>query len=79
MRNLVEYPITVAEIVECLTAMSNEAAAENARTGVCGNLRPLILLEAAAIVEAAEKRRTLEKALTGLQQASDYLEKKNEA
>jgi hypothetical protein len=51
MRNLLEYPITKEEIVECL--------AELARTfdnlELCGDMRPLLLKRAIKIIKSAKE------------------------
>jgi hypothetical protein len=49
MRNIVKYPITESEIVECLERLSKEILDE----GSCGDIRPLCLKAAAEIVQAA--------------------------
>lgn len=46
MRNLVQYPITYDEIIECLTEASEDAS----RMGLIGDMRPLLLKYAADIV-----------------------------
>lgn len=49
MRNLLEYPITSVEIEGCLIALADELATE----GGVGDMRPLLLREAAKIVSRA--------------------------
>lgn len=75
MRDLSQHPITAEEIVECLTTMASELSAENAKGDNVGDVRPLLLLEAAAIVERAEAKRTADSAIRGLEQAYEYLKK----
>ena len=49
MRNLSEYPITTAEIEACLLRLSEESSSQ----GRIGDMRPLLLREAAKIVANA--------------------------
>jgi hypothetical protein len=50
MRNLLVYPITIIEIEECLLRLSDEINAEER----IGDMRPLLLREAAKIVVRAD-------------------------
>ena len=43
MRNILKYPVTTQEIVECLTKLSDEILDE----GRMGDMRPLLLTMAA--------------------------------
>ena len=51
MRNILEYPPTTAEIVECLRELSKELLAGEPSMG---DMRPLLLEMAASIVQRAE-------------------------
>ena len=46
MRNLVEYPITIGEICQCLDRLSDEINKEER----IGDMRPLLLQEASRII-----------------------------
>jgi hypothetical protein len=48
MRNLVEYPITHEEIMECLARLSEVLSYD--KTGLVGDMRPLLLDRATEIV-----------------------------
>ena len=50
MRDLRTYPITLAEIVSCLLRLAAEIASQGRR----GDIRPLLLREAAKIVAASK-------------------------
>jgi hypothetical protein len=54
MRNIVEYPITTKEIVDCLLLLAKELNAE----GAVGDMRPLLLKMAA---ERVMKNATLDR------------------
>ena len=49
MRDLRKYPITCDEIVKCLTALAEELDAR----GQSGDIRPLLLREAARMIRKA--------------------------
>lgn len=49
MRNLLQYPITHEEIMECLTSMADQIAAEEPMR--FGDMRPLLLKAAAEELE----------------------------
>lgn len=53
MRDLSKYPVTPAEIVECLLRLSAEFAVNEGDEGGAGSMDPLLLATAAAIVTAA--------------------------
>lgn len=46
MRNLPQYPVTTAEIEECLRDLAAELSAE----GGIGDMRPILLTKAAQII-----------------------------
>ena len=73
MENLSEYPVTAEEIVQCLTRMAEEISANNNEHKVVGDVRPLLLLEAATIVERAESQRVADKTFRALEEAYEYL------
>lgn len=47
MRNLVEYPITTAEIARCLDEMANVTN----NLGLIGDMRPILLSVAAYLIQ----------------------------
>ena len=49
MRNLKEFPIEKEEILACLTSLIEEMAYE--KTGLIGDMRPLLLAKAYEIVQ----------------------------
>ena len=53
MRNLAQYPVTTAEILECLRTLFEEISAEKRP----GDMRPLLLRKAAEIVELDRLRQ----------------------
>jgi hypothetical protein len=58
MRCLRTHPITDQEIIDCLMRLSSEIRGEGRR----GDIRPMLLSEAATIVEAARQQRDASKA-----------------
>ncbi len=50
MRNLIKYPVTDQEIVECLRRLADEKSEEGRRVGLCGDMEPLLLATAADII-----------------------------
>lgn len=49
MRNLIQYPVTKEEIIGCLKEFAKEVDPET--TGLCGDMRPILLAEAILIVD----------------------------
>ena len=49
MRNTEEYPVTKEEIINCLHSLASQISEE----GAIGDMRPLLLQEAIAIISAA--------------------------
>ena len=47
MRNLLQYPVTKQEIINCLKEFAAEASPEES----CGDMRPLLLAEAILIID----------------------------
>ena len=50
MRNLTAHPITIDEIVSCLREQAKALSDDALRTGRFGDMRPLLLQEAAKII-----------------------------
>ena len=51
MRNLMEYPILLEEVLECLEQFHRDVDPD--KTGLCGDMRPLLLLRAIKIIKNA--------------------------
>ena len=47
MRNLLQYPVTKQEIINCLKEFAAEVSPEES----CGDMRPLLLAEAILIID----------------------------
>lgn len=50
MRNIVEHPITIKEIVDCLDEIAKDIRWQNEDQFVCGDMRPLLLAKAKEII-----------------------------
>lgn len=50
MRNLLQYPVTKQEIIDCLTELSNTVGKTDQGIA-CGDMRPTLLQEAIKIIE----------------------------
>lgn len=55
MRNLLEYPITAEEVVECLDNILKEVEYESKARTLFGDMRPLLLRTAIEVVREAGK------------------------
>lgn len=51
MRNLVEFPITLTEVIECLEKLMVEAVNEDQEKLACGNMTPNLIHKAIQIVK----------------------------
>lgn len=55
MRNIIQYPITLDEILETIAQLSLEASEYDEEHMVCGSMRPLVLDEAFRYIEKAKE------------------------
>ncbi len=53
MRNLLEYPVTTEEIVQCLVRLKEKEEAEIEAKHIMGDMTPLLLEKAIMIVRAS--------------------------
>jgi len=61
MRNLVQYPVTKSEIVECLRRESEAAMKHAADTGLMGDMRAYLLRKAADVIASLPEDEVNEK------------------
>lgn len=51
MRNLLEYPITLQEVIDLLERLETDAIKEGEEKLLCGDMRPLLLRKAIQVIE----------------------------